>query len=205
MAEGLFWKRLEILRFLTRHAGEGRGPTILEIAASVGLKSSQTVYHHLTRLEGDGYVEREKGRPRTTRLTGKGWEAVGHTPFLGRVAAGRGIEAIAIQDGASLAAALLVSSSGRPRYVLAATGDSMMEARIEEGDMLLVEENTDPPDGKVVVALLHNEKVTVKRLQREGEMVRLEPQNAEHEDIVVPAEEVLVQGEVIQVIHPPKR
>ena len=81
----------------------------------------------------------------------------------------------------------------------------MTGARIEEGDLLLVEENEDPPNGTVVVALLHGEKVTVKRIYREGSQVRLRPHNGEHRDIVVPAEEVSIQGEVIYVLHPPSR
>lgn len=78
-------------------------------------------------------------------------------------------------------------------------------AGIEEGDKLLVEENEDPPDGAAVVALLRDEKVTVKRLHRDAEKVRIRPQNKEHGEIVLPAEEVAVQGEVMLVIHPPRR
>ena len=197
-----------MLRFLARQAGEGRGPTIPEIARAMGLKSYQTVHHHLTKLEAGGYVEREAGRPRTTRLTAKGWEAAVNAPLLGRVAAGPGIEAIADEGGtSSLAAELLVSRSDRRRFTLTATGDSMTGARIEEGDTLLVEENEDPPDGTVVLALLHGERVTIKRLYREGETVRLKPQSeaGEHEDIVVSAKEVRIQGEVVMVLHPPGR
>jgi len=191
---------------LARHAREGRGPTIPEIAQAVGLKSYQTVHHHLTKLEEGGYVEREQGRPRTTKVTDKGWAIIGYAPLLGQVAAGRSIEAIVDEGGFSPSASeLLVSPSGRRRYTLMATGDSMIGARIEEGDTLLVEENEDPPDGTVVVALLYGESVTVKKLYREGETVRLKPRNSEHEDIVVPAEEVRVQGEVIMVLHPPSR
>jgi repressor LexA len=81
----------------------------------------------------------------------------------------------------------------------------MTEARIEDGDLLVVEEDEDPPDGTVVVALLNGgEEVTVKRLYRDGSKVRLKPQNGEHEDIVVLAEEVKVQGRVVWVFHPPK-
>ncbi len=82
----------------------------------------------------------------------------------------------------------------------------MIGARIEDGDLLVVEEDEDPPDGTVVVALLNGgEEVTVKKLYREGEMVRLRPHNGGHEDIVVSADEVRVQGRVVYVIHPPSR
>ncbi len=82
----------------------------------------------------------------------------------------------------------------------------MTGAGIEEGDRLLVEENEDPSDGVVVVALLRGQKVTVKRLHRQGESVRLSPQSdGEHEDLVFPAGDVAVQGEVVLVMHPPRR
>ena len=82
----------------------------------------------------------------------------------------------------------------------------MIGARIEDGDLLVVEEDEDPSDGTVVVALLNGgEEVTVKRLYREGEMVRLKPQNGGHEDMVIPAGEVRIQGRVVHVIHPPGR
>jgi repressor LexA len=206
--EQLYLKRLEILKLLARRAGTaGRAPSIREIAEGVGLKSSQTVYHHLNRLEEDGYLERLNDRPRTPRLTQKGWGAVldGDTPLLGRIAAGRGLEAVVTGEEAySLAAELLLPSSGRRRYLLRVVGQSMMGARIEDGDLLVVEEDEDPPDGTVIVALLNEgEEVTVKKLYREGEMVRLKPENGEHEDMVLSAREVRIQGRVVHVIHPP--
>src|SRR5215204_5475156 len=111
-------KRLDVLGFLARRSGE-TPPSIREIARGVGLKSSQTVYHHLRQLEDEGYVERLQDRLRTPRLTEKGWETVGEIPVLGRVAAGRGLEAVAVGGEAySLVADLLTSRSGRGRYVL---------------------------------------------------------------------------------------
>lgn len=211
MSEGIHPKRLQILRFLAgRQTGEP--PSVAEVARSAKLKSTQTAHHHLVRLESDGYVERlpspssnpyRKRRP--VRLTGKGWEALGsEVPLLGRVAAGPGIEAIADDVGTSaLAAELLVPRVGRRRYTVTATGDSMTGARIEEGDTLLIEENEDPPDGTVVLALLHDRDVTVKRIYRDGDRVRLRWQNGEPRETAVRAEEVRVQGEVIRVIHPP--
>jgi repressor LexA len=209
VAEQLYPKRLEILKFLARRARTpGRTPSIREIAEGVGLRSSQTVHHHLVRLEGDGYVRRLNDRPRTPRLTEKGWGAVldGDAPLLGRIAAGRGLEAVATGEEAySLAAELLLSPAERRRYLLRVVGQSMIGARIEDGDLLVVEEHEDPPDGTVVVALLNGgEEVTVKKLYRDGRMVKLKPQNGEHEDITVPTEAVKIQGRVLWVLHPPK-
>jgi repressor LexA len=182
-------------------------PSIREVGEAVGLRSSRTVYDHLTWLEESGYLERLDDRSRTPRLTEKGWATVldGETPLLGRIAAGRGLEAVVMGDEAySLAAELLLPSSGKRRYLLRVVGQSMTGARIEDGDFLVVEEDEDPPDGTVVLALLNGgEEVTVKTLHREGGMVRLKPQNGEHEDIVLPIGEVRIQGRVVHVIHPP--
>ncbi len=208
MDEALHPRRLEILRYLARRAGaDGPPPSVREIGAAVGLKSSQTVHHHIGRLEGEGHVVRVEGVARALRLTGKGWEAVGRMALLGRIAAGRGLEAVAFGDEAySLAAELLAARSGRRRYLLRVVGQSMVGAGIEDGDLLVVEEDETPSDGAVVVALLGDgDEVTVKRLYREGETVRLKPENGEHEEIVVPAEGVRLQGRVVYVVHPPRR
>ena len=119
MAEHLFEKRSEILKYLARRSDDaGAPPSVREIGRAVGLKSAQTVHHHLGRLEADGYVERLSDRTRTPVLTEKGWAAIGDAPLLGRIAAGRGLEAIAEEDEAySLASALRLSRSGKRRYV----------------------------------------------------------------------------------------
>ena len=201
-------RRVEILRYLARRAGaDGPPPSVREIGLAVGLRSSQTVHHHLGRLEADGYVVRRGRSARALRLTGKGWEAAGRRDLLGRIAAGRGLEAVAFGDEAySLAAELLAARSGRRRYLLRVVGQSMVGAGIEDGDLLVVEEDEAPPDGAVVVALLgEGDEVTVKRLYREGEAVRLRPENGEHEEIVVAADGVRLQGRVVYVVHPPRR
>ena len=179
-----------------------------EVGAAVGLRSPQAAYKHLKRLEEAGYIERDGRKARSTRLTQKGWEVAGEAEVLGRVAAGRGLEAIAVGDEAySVVAELLVPRrGGKVRYVLRVTGQSMTGAWIGDGSVLVVEEDENPTDGEVVVALLRGgEEVTVKRLYREGAAVRLRPENEAYEDIVLPADEVAVQGRVVSVIQPPKR
>lgn len=208
--EGLHPTKRRILEFVARRqrAPLSPPPSVAEVAQAVGLRSTESAHKQLRALAANGYVERGEAPPRQrrpVRLTEKGWAAIGGgAPLLGRVAAGFGIEAIADEGGtASLASDLLVSRSGRGRYTVTAHGDSMTGARIEEGDTLLVEENEDPPDGTVVLALLHGRDVTVKRIYRDGNVVRLRWQNGESREIVLPAEEVRVQGEVIRVIHAP--
>ncbi len=204
------WKvRMEMIRHLARMSARGEGvPTVRELGEAVGLKSSQTAYKHLKRLEEAGYVEKEGStrRARGIRLTEKGWETAGEMPLLGRIAAGRGLEAVAFGDDAySLAAELLGSRSSRSRYLLRVVGQSMIGAHIADGDLLVIEEDEDPPDGTVVAALIGNgDEVTVKRLYRDGDLLRLRPENGDHEDLVVPAEDVKIQGRVVYVVHPPR-
>jgi repressor LexA len=141
-------------------------------------------------------------------LTDKGWEAAGRIALMGRIAAGRGLEAVAVDEAYSLLAELLAARSGRRRYLLLrAVGQSMVGARIEDGDLLVVEEDEAPLDGAVIVALLGDgEEVTVKRLYREERgTVRLRPENGDHEELVLPAEDVRVQGRVVHVVHPPEK
>lgn len=205
MAEVMQPRRERILRFLARRAGAGEPPpTVREVAAEAGLRSSQTAYHHLKKLEEEGYVAREDGRAKMIWLTEKGWEAAGRTALMGRIAAGRGLEAVATDEAYSLAAELIATRSGRRRYLLRVVGQSMVRARIEDGDLLVVEEDEAPPDGAVIVALLRDgEEVTVKRIYRDGEKVRLRPENGDHEELILPAGDVRVQGRVVYVVHPP--
>jgi repressor LexA len=205
MVEPLQPRRESILRFLARRAGAGEPPpSVREMAAEAGLRSSQTAYHHLKKLEEEGYVLREGGRAKMIWLTEKGWEAAGRTALMGRIAAGRGLEAVATDEAYSLASELLTTRSGQRRYLLRVVGQSMVGARIEDDDLLVVEEDEAPPDGAVVVALLRGgEEVTVKRIYRDGEKVKLRPENGDHEELVLPAEDVRVQGRVVYVVHPP--
>jgi repressor LexA len=206
------WKaRMEMLRHLARLEARGKGPpSVRELGEAVGFRSSQTAYKHLKKLEEAGYVGRRGGRARGVRITEKGWEAAGEMPLMGRIAAGRGLEAVTVEDEAySLAAELVGSRQGRRRYLLRVVGQSMIGAHIADGDLLIVEEDEDPPDGTVVAALIGDgEEVTVKRLYREkgeaGDLLRLKPENGDHQDLVVPAENVTIQGRVIYVVHPPR-
>lgn len=214
MGEELNERRLQILKFVARRRGSSEAPpSVREIAQAVGLSSKQTVFHHLSKLEEAGYVERAADWTKALSLTGRGWEAVGQMPLMGRAAAGRGLEAVDTQEAYALAGEMLLSRSGRSRYLLRVVGDSMIEAHIAEGDLLIVEESEDPPDGTIVVALLADgggepSEVTVKRLFRRQEngkaKILLRPENTFHEDIVCEEGEVQVQGRVVYVVHPPR-
>jgi repressor LexA len=198
---------MKVLRLLARReARNEEPPSVREVAREAGYASSRSGQRVLEALECAGLVRRGEALSRKRRpvgLTERGWEALGEAPLLGRVAAGRGLEAIEDAEAYSLAGGLLSARGGRRRYLLRVVGDSMVGAGIADGDLLVVEEDEDPPDGEVVVALIGGgEEVTVKRIHREGERVRLKPQNGEHADIVVPAGDVVIQGRAVGVIHP---
>lgn len=208
--EDLHPRRAGILRFLARAASEGGSPTERDVGRAVGLKSTQTAHHHLTRLEADGYVERGEARRtrshRQIRLTEKGWEAVSTRPLMGRIAAGRGLEAIADEEPFSLVTEILGTDSGKRRIYLRATGDSMRDAGIGSGDILVVEEDPSPPNGARVAAMIFapgggDPEATVKKLYREGPLIRLRPENGDHEDIVVEAERVRILGRLLWSIR----
>jgi repressor LexA len=194
-----------VLKILAHRPGD-TAPSIRELAKEASFASAQSIQRHLDALESGGYIERDEAPSRKRRpikLTRQGWVAVGEMPFAGRITAGRGLEALAVGESYSLTAGLLGSDSGRARYLLRVVGESMRDAGIHNGDLLVVEEDPSPPDGAIVVALLGGgEEVTVKRLRRENGHIRLRAQSDGHEDIVVEASEVEIQGRVVWTLHP---
>lgn len=211
MVEGLDPRKVKILKLLALRSSEGQNPpSVREVGEAAGLRSSRSAYTQLKKLEEGGYVEHSGSGARTARLTERGWRAAfeGAAPLMGRIAAGRGLEAVAVEEPFSFVAEVLGVGSGRGRMLLRAVGDSMTGAGIEEGDLLVVEENPSPPDGSRVVAEILAEGAepegTVKRFYREGTSIRLKPEsdNGEHREIVAPASEVRVRGTVEWVIKP---
>lgn len=193
------------LKLIARRLGAGElPPSAREVAAAAGYRSSKDGQRIFERLEAEGYSRRAEAPSRQRRpvtLTERGWRVVGEGSVVGRIAAGRGMEAIATEDAYSLAGELLVSRSGKQRYLLRVVGDSMVDVRIHDGDLVVVEEDVDPPDGTVVVALLEDNEVTVKRLYRQNGSVRLKAESEAHQDIEVPLGEVQIQGRVVASIH----
>lgn len=197
---------MAVLRLIGRREARGEeSPSVREAARAAGYRSSRGGQTTLDLLEQAGYVERGRtgkvNDRRPVRLTGKGWEAMGEVPLLGRVAAGRGLEAVRVEEASTVARELF----GSGRFLLEARGQSMTGAGIEDGDQLLVVADPSPPDGTIVAALIGGDRVTVKRLFREGENIRLRAENGEHRDIVAPAEAVEVQGRVELILRRPWR
>ncbi|MDQ2676851.1 MAG: transcriptional repressor LexA [Actinomycetota bacterium] len=213
-------RKQKIIECIARTVAErGYPPSVREIADAVGLASTSAVHHHLTSLERDGLLERGSHSSRALRLTSRG-EGELHaaprrstsrvTPFrmpverdvlalpvLGEIAAGQPIEAY--DDGAE---SLDVPRSMQARddsYVLRVRGKSMIDALIDDGDYVVVQPQATARDGDIVVALLEDNGVTLKRFFREDDRIRLQPANAEMEPIY--ATEVQIQGKVVGVIR----
>ena len=204
-------RNLKALRALASRLGRSlMPPTARELASICGYKSSQSGHRVLRELEEDGLIERlpaAKHQRRPVRITERGWRAAGEGAVMGNIAAGRGLEAVAAEEAFSLSAELLYPVSGKQRHLLRVVGESMIGANIHDGDLLVIEECEDPPEGAIVVALLEGEEVTVKRIYRDSGRdgssgsVRLRPENPNHEEIVLPAGQVQVQGRVVWVLH----
>jgi repressor LexA len=206
-------RRQRILDCIARTVAErGYPPSVREIADAVGLASTSAVHHHLIALERDGLIERSVNASRALRLTPRQdpTDASKVTPFrmpveretlnlpvMGEIAAGQPIEAY--EDSAETLA-VPASLEARPdSYVLRVRGKSMIDALIDDGDFVIVQPQATARDGDIVVALLEDNGVTLKRYFREKDRIRLQPANAEMEPIY--ATEVQIQGKVVGVIR----
>jgi repressor LexA len=157
---------------------------VREIGEAIGLSSSSTVHGHLARLEEKGYLRRDPDKPRAIEITGERQLRLQRTvivPLVGRVTAGEPILAVEnIEDTYALPHDLVQSESA---FMLRVEGDSMIGAGISDGDMVIVRPQETARNGDVVVALLGDE-ATVKRYFREGDHVRLQPENPAHHPIL---------------------
>ena len=194
-------RQKEILDFLNRFIGrKGYAPTIEEIAGHFGLRSLATVHKHLTHLQDKGLIRRHWNRSRALELlpTEVRVRAV-ELPLLGRVAAGSPIEAIQSTETIFVPEDMVGKKS---TYVLQVKGDSMIEEQIRDGDYVIVENRRSARDGEMVVALLDEENVTLKKMYREGGgKVRLQPANARLKPLVVDQDRLRIQGVVIGVLR----
>lgn len=192
-----------LVSFLNR---QGYSPSYEEMAKSLGLASLATVHKHLSTLERKGFIRRGHNRsrsieivhlPRPVREEVIGRRAV-ELPLAGRIAAGKPVEAIEQNESISLGDFV----RGRNTYVLQVKGNSMQEDHILDGDYVVVEQTQVANPGEIVVALVRGEEATLKRFYRDGGgRIRLQPANSEMRPILVPAEDVKVQGRVVGVLR----
>jgi repressor LexA len=201
-------RQKEVLDFIAQFVEtRGYSPSFEEIAEGVDLSSLATVHKHIGNLEAKGLLKRDYNRARSIDIvkpksqSRKALAAVATAnsgiPFLGRIAAGQPIEAISNPETISLGD----FTGSKDVFVLEVSGESMQDEHIVDGDYVLVEKTNTARDGEIVVALVNNSDTTLKRLYREGNVVRLQPSNAKMSPIMVPAEAVQVQGRVIGVLR----
>jgi repressor LexA len=194
-------RQKEILDFLTRHIErKGYAPTIEEIGEQFGLSSLATVHKHLTNLQDKGLIKRAWNRSRALELTPTPVKVQAvELPLLGRVAAGTPIEAVAGTETIFVPEDMV---GKKETYVLQVKGDSMIEEQIRDGDYVIVENRRAARDGEMVIALLQNDSVTLKKLYREaGGRVRLQPANARMDPLYVKEDDLKIQGVVIGVLR----
>lgn len=172
---------------------KGIAPSVREIGEAVGLRSTSSVQYNLNALEEAGYIKRDTNLKRTIRITGSA-ESISHIPLLGTVTAGLPIFATQqIEEYIALSGV-----SGSNLFALHIKGDSMINAGIYDGDIVVVEQTPVADNGEIVVALI-DEEATVKRFYKENGHFRLQPENDKYPPIIV--DECAVLGKVKTLIR----
>ena len=194
-------RQKEIFDFIRRYAAKtGYPPTVREIGKAVGLHSSSTVHAHLANLEKAGLLRRDPSKPRAIELLiGKAKRAIrpeAGLPLVGQVAAGAPV--LAEENIEEYLEIPNVIGGEEGDYVLRVRGESMKDAGILEGDYVVVRPADEATNGEIVVAMI-GEEATVKRIFREADHVRLQPENEAMEPIITPDARVL--GKVVGVFR----
>lgn len=192
-------RTLEFLRnFISHH---GYGPTLKDIAAFIGVRSPSTAHFHLARLEGKGFIKRNEDGSielieREDGAVTSGPYAV---PLVGLIAAGSPIEAIE-DTSVTVDIPPQFLSARSEIFCLQVTGDSMIDAHIVDGDVIIVRKQEVADNGEIVVALLEDNTATVKTFRRlKGGKIMLIPHNPKHQPITV--DKVTIQGRVIGLVR----
>lgn len=195
-------RQQDILEFIKGEVQEkGYPPSVREIGEAVGLASSSTVHGHLARLEKKGFIRRDPTKPRAIEVLNLDSDDKGipqnntiSVPVLGKVTAGNPITAIEnVEEYLPLPENLVTSDSNV--FILNIEGDSMIEAGIFDGDMVIVKQQQTATNGDIVVAMTEDYEATVKRFFKEKDYFRLQPENPTLEPIIL--DNVTIVGKVI--------
>ena len=188
----------DTLEFIRHYIDEhGRSPLVSEIAEGLGIRSQGTTHRYIQALVDAGLLERYVGRTRGLRLTEQpemhALEPI-TLPVMGKIAAGRLIEAVADESEIDLGQMF----TGKGRFVLKVNGDSMIDKAIMSGDYVVVQSQSTARHGDIVVALVDGFDATLKTLLLNNDgTVTLMPANVNYEPVTLPAERVRVQGVVV--------
>ncbi len=210
MAERLSEKQQKILEFLQDFIDEkDYPPSIRDIQHGCGISSTSVVDYNLKRLEEKGLIRRDREVSRAIELLAAGGKRARtiRVPVVGTIAAGQPIpmppETFTLDAYDDVVEVTESQTRGRVDvFALRVSGDSMIDALIDDGDIVLMEPARSCDDGDMVAVWLKDEnETTLKKFFREGERVRLQPMNARLDPIYTPASNVEVQGRVLAAIR----
>lgn len=183
-----------VFEFIKDRIEEGYPPTVREICAEFGFKSTSTAHRYINNLTAKGLLEKGNNQNRAIRLTGGYGMKI---PLVGTVTAGIPITAIEeITDYISFQPARHYSN---PLFALKVRGESMINAAILDGDMVVIEQTPYAENGDIVCALVDNESATIKTFYKEDGHYRLQPENDTMDPIIV--DEVSILGKVVGVVR----
>lgn len=194
-------KQKEILEFMKQEIlNKGYPPTVRDICEAVKLKSTSSVHSHLETLEKNGYIRRDPTKPRAIEIIDDNFNLtrreVANVPMVGRVAAGEPI--LAVENIESYFPIPTEYMPNAETFMLKVKGESMINVGIFDGDQILVEKCNTARNGDMVVALV-DDSATVKTFYKEGDHIRLQPENDNLDPIIVPDCEIL--GKVFGVFR----
>lgn len=183
-----------VFEFIKDRIEEGYPPTVREICAEFGFKTTSTAHRYINNLTAKGLLEKGNNQNRAIRLTGGNGMKI---PLVGTVTAGIPITAIEeITDYISFQPARHYSN---PLFALKVRGESMINAAILDGDMVVIEQTPYAENGDIVCALVDNESATIKTFYKEDGHYRLQPENDTMDPIIV--DEVSILGKVVGVVR----
>jgi repressor LexA len=195
-------RQQDILKYIKEEVkSKGYPPSVREIGEAVGLASSSTVHGHLARLESKGLIRRDPTKPRAIEVLDLEEDHIPrqnvvNVPLIGKVTAGQPITAVEnVEEFFPLPERL--APSDEQIFMLEIMGDSMIEAGILDGDLVIVKQQQTANNGDIVVAMTDDDEATVKRFFKERDFVRLQPENSLMEPIIL--RNVSILGKVIGV------
>ena len=202
-------KQVAILEFIKEQiALKGYPPSVREMCVAVGLKSTSTVHSHMNKLEKLGYIRRDPTKPRAIEVLDSNKHEVENQgfnqeilnlPLVGQITAGSPILAKQnVEEYIPLPANLI---KGSDNFVLKVKGDSMVNSGILYGDYVIADKKNVASNSQIVVALIHKEYATVKRFFREGDFIRLQPENEFMDPIILGVKDVELVGVVTGVFR----
>lgn len=202
-------RQQRILEFIRRFVAENSyPPSIREIGEGVGISSTSVVNYHLKALQRRGYIERDPAVSRGLKLVeeeGNGGAPGVRVPVLGLIAAGSPIpvpDAASVEEADTLELTADILDQTGPVYALEVRGDSMIDALVHDGDLVVLRHQSTAENGDMVAVWLREEReTTLKYFYREPQRVRLQPANPTLEPIYAHPANVEIQGKVILVIR----